>query len=249
MIENNGLSLIKIKGVGDSLLVTVNAEKPLDLLTEELGKAFEKLQHLAFNAKVIIDAGNHDGHEEVFTKLSAFLQDRFTLASVIPAPAHQQTQPQAEESPDPRPEPGMVRSRVEEKIRLRDAERGWEFRKSEVLMIAGRVRAGQKVNAKKHLVVLGDVNPGAEITAGGDILVMGSLCGTAAAGLPGNESSIILALDFRPTQIQIAGLVAAGNKGGSQKTAEFAHIEDGGLIVEAYLGNNPFAKMPWPEVR
>lgn len=246
MIENNGLSLIKIKGVGDSLHVTVNAEKPLELLKEELAKAFEKLQHLAFNAKVIIDAGNKDGHEDVFAKLSAFLNDKFTISSITPAPLQQQ---EADNAPETKHEPVLVRSRVEEKIRLRDAERGWEFRKSEVLMIAGRVRAGQKVNAKKHLVVLGDVNPGAEITAGGDILVMGSLCGTAVAGIPGNESAIILALDFRPTQIQIAGLVAAGHKGGALKTPEFAHIEAGGLVVEPYMGNNPFAKIPWPEVR
>ena len=245
MIENNGLSLSKIKGVGDSLRVTVNAEKSLDVLKEELEKSFEKLQHLAFNAKIILDTGDEEGHEEVFKSLSAFLHDKFTINSVTRAEISKPT-------PDNHPqlqhhEP--VRSRVEEKIRLRDAERGWEFRKSEVLMIAGRVRAGQRVNAKKHLVVLGDVNPGAEISAGGDILVMGSLSGTAMAGLPDNESAIILALDFRPTQIQIAGIVAAGHKSEALKTAEFAHIDSGGIVVEPFLGNNPFAKMPWPEVR
>jgi len=247
MIENNEPSLIKIKGVGDSLRVTVDAEKSLDLLKEELGKSFEKLQHLAFNAKIILDAGNEEGHEEVFNSLSEFLQDKFTIASVTKA---EMIQPQSDHQPQPKyQESAPARSRVEEKIRLRDAERGWEFRKSEVLMIAGRVRAGQRVNAKKHLVVLGDVNPGAEISAGGDILVMGSLCGTAMAGLPDNESAIILALDFRPTQIQIAGLVAAGHKSEALKTAEFAHIDSGGIVVEPFLGNNPFAKMPWPEVR
>lgn len=246
MIENNGLSLIKIKGVGDSLRVTVNAEKSLDLLKDELEKSFEKLQHLAFNAKVILDTGNEEGHDEVFKSLSAFLQDKFTLASITRAEA---IQPSSDHQPQHHEPAPVVRSRVEEKIRLRDAERGWEFRKSEVLMIAGRVRAGQRVNAKKHLVVLGDVNPGAEISAGGDILVMGSLSGTAMAGLPDNESAIILALDFRPTQIQIAGLVAAGHKSEALKTAEFAHIDSGGIVVEPFLGNNPFAKMPWPEVR
>lgn len=246
MIENNEPSLIKIKGVGDSLRVTVDAEKSLDLLKEELGKSFEKLQHLAFNAKIILDTGNEEGHEEVFNSLSEFLQDKFTIASVTKA---EMTQPQDHQPQPKHQESAPVRSRVEEKIRLRDAERGWEFRKSEVLMIAGRVRAGQRVNAKKHLVVLGDVNPGAEISAGGDILVMGSLSGTAMAGLPDNESAIILALDFRPTQIQIAGLVAAGHKSEALKTAEFAHIDSGEIVVEPFLGNNPFAKMPWPEVR
>ena len=247
MIENNGSSLVSVKGFGDSLRVTVNAEKPLDILKEELGKAFEKLQHLANNAKVILDTGNETGHEDLFKSLSSFLLDRFAIAGItkaVPVPV-QHTDP----APPINNDPVLARGRVEEKIRLRDAERGWEFRKSEVLMIAGRVRAGQRVNAKKHLVVMGDVNPGAEISAGGDILVMGSLCGTALAGLPDNDSAIILALDFRPTQIQIAGVVAAGHKAGSLKTAEFAHIDSGSIVVEPFLGNNPFAKMPWPEVR
>ena len=246
MIENNGLSLIKIKGLGDSLHVTVNVEKSPDLLKEELGKSFEKLQHLAVNAKVILDTGDGGPGETLFKNLSSYLLEKFELAGVTRA----ETAAQPQDTPAPRPqEQVLVRNRVEEKIRLRDAERGWEFRRSEVLMIAGRVRAGQKVNAKKHLVVLGDVNPGAEISAGGDILVMGSLCGTAMAGLPDNETAIILALDFRPTQIQIAGLVAAGHKSEALKTAEFAHIDSGGIVVEPFMGNNPFSKIPWPEVR
>ncbi len=241
MIENTEQAPVKIKGLGDSLYVTINSGEPLNLLKDELSKSFERLQHLSHNAKIVMDTGDEEGHEFVFNSLATFLQEKYTLASVTPAnKTATQTLPH---------EQSRIREKLEEKTRLRDAERGWEFRKSEVLMIAGRVRAGQRVNAKKHLVVLGDVNPGAEITAGGDILVMGSLCGTAAAGLPGNESAIILALDFRPTQIQIAGLVAAGIKGSSRKIAEFAHAESGGLVVEPYLGNNPFAKMPWPEVR
>ena len=47
-------------------------------------------------------------------------------------------------------------------------------------------------------------------TAGGDILVIGSLCGTAAAGQTDNRDAIILALDFRPIQVKIGSVVAAG---------------------------------------
>jgi septum site-determining protein MinC len=116
-------------------------------------------------------------------------------------------------------------------------------------MLTGRVRSGQKVTARRHLVILGDVNPGGEVVAGGDILVMGALGGTAAAGQPDRQASIILALDFRPTQIQIGPVVAAGLPASPRKFPEYAYMEGGNIVVEDYLEANPFGRMPWPEVR
>jgi septum site-determining protein MinC len=115
--------------------------------------------------------------------------------------------------------------------------------------VTGRVRSGQKVEAGKHLMLLGDVNPGGQVTAGGDIFIMGSLRGTATAGSPDDTSSIILALDFRPSQIQIGGFVAAGTPSDPGTAAEFARVENGGIVVEPYLKANPFGKIPWPEIR
>jgi len=116
-------------------------------------------------------------------------------------------------------------------------------------MLAGRVRSGQKVTTPKHLLILGDVNPGAEVAAGGDILVMGSLCGTAFAGQPDNPDVMILALDFRPTQIQIGKFVAAGVHSEPTNKAEFAHVENSAIVVEDYLDANPFKRLVWPQVR
>ena len=116
-------------------------------------------------------------------------------------------------------------------------------------MIAGRVRSGQKIETKKHLLVLGDLNPGAELIAGGDIIIMGSLKGKASAGQPDKEDTIIMALEFRPTQIQIGGFVAAGIPDTSGKKPEFAFIENNAIVVDDYIKNNPFSRLAWPEVR
>ena len=116
-------------------------------------------------------------------------------------------------------------------------------------MITGRVRSGQKIEARKHLVLLGDVNPGGQVIAGGDILIMGRLSGTAVAGVPDQASAIVVALDFRPTQIQIGGFVAAGLPTRGENVVEFAHVEEGNIIVEEYLKADPFSKMPWPQIR
>ena len=146
--------------------------------------------------------------------------------------------------------PGPKRSQgAESWIRKRDMEHSWNNYQTDVLMLSGRVRSGQKVTAKRHLVIMGDVNPGAEVMPGGDILIIGSLLGTAIAGQPDNENSIILSLDFRPTQIQIGSYVAAGLPSSPGKLTEYAHVEDGNIIVDNYLETNPFGRLPWPQAR
>ncbi len=220
---------VKLKGVGDSLWVTLDPSQPSELLQEELTKLFGRLKHLASQAKVVLDPGTPQGHDGLIENLGGFLKETFGVGFVSGPP--------------------KKRSFEEEKSRKRDVDRSWKHHRSDVLMLAGRVRSGQKVSAKKHLLVMGDLNPGAEITAGGDILVMGSMRGIAAAGQPNNEDAIILALDFRPTQIQIGGYVAAGLTSSPGAIAEIAFVEDNAIIVADYLKTNPYGRLPWPEVR
>lgn len=226
---NQDRSPVRLKGVGDSLWVSLDPSHPADFLQNELGILFKRLNHLAVNARVIIDAGEDEGCEGLVEDLGRYLKETFNIGSFSRPPRN--------------------RSATEERIRKRDMVRSWHHYRSDVLMLAGRVRSGQKVSAKKHLLILGDVNPGGEVVAGGDILVMGSLCGTAAAGHPNNEEAIVLALDFRPTQLQIGGFVAAGIPSSISKTTEFAHLENGAIVVEEYLKANPFKRLHWPEVR
>ncbi len=223
---------IRIKGVGDSLWVTLDPETPLAILQEGLRQRFEQMKNLAANARVIIDTGSPDAHRGLVTQLGDFLKATFPVASVAAPP--KERPPIVDQAP---------------RIRQRDMSRSWQHHRSDVLMLAGRVRSGQKVTARKHLLILGDVNPGGEVLAGGDILVMGSLCGTASAGQPDNLEAIVLALDFRPTQVQIGGFVAAGLPDSPGKITEFAHLENGAIMVEDYLKAAPFGRLPWPQVR
>jgi septum site-determining protein MinC len=222
-------SPVRLKGMGDSLCVTLDPQQSADYLQNELGRLFEPLKHVAANARVTFDVGGQAGCEDLIENLGKFLKETFGVGSVS----------------------ALRKKRLitEEMLRQRDVEHSWNQYRSDVLMLAGRVRSGQKVTAEKHLLILGDVNPGAEVAAGGDIIIMGSLCGIAAAGQPDNHEVIVIALDFRPTQVQIGGFVAAGLPPSSEKTAEFAYVENGNIVVEHYLKANPFGKMPWPQVR
>jgi septum site-determining protein MinC len=219
----------KLKGVGDSLWVTFDPTQSRDRLETALKQIFERLRHLAVNARVILDPGEENGHEALIGDLGTYLRANFAVGMVTAPPPKR-----------------SVETEIHRRKELGDA---WRYRRSDVLMISGRVRSGQKVEAKKHLVLMGDVNPGGQVTAGGDILVLGRLCGNAVAGHPENETAIVMALDFRPTQVQIGGFVAAGLPAGSDKVAEYAHVEEGKIVVEDYLKADPFSKLPWPEIR
>lgn len=218
---------VKIKGMGNGLCVTLNPEEPLDYLKSELDKRFKDLRHLAVDARILIDTGGREGFDDVIENLKEYLQKAYAVGSV---------------SESSRKQGGP-------KDREADAERSWDQHRSDVLMLTGRVRSGQKVTARKHILILGDVNPGAEVIAGGDIIILGSLRGSAAAGQPDDNQSIVLAIDFRPTQVQIGGLVAAGLPSSANTVIEFAHVENGAIVVEDYLKANPFGRIPWPKVR
>jgi septum site-determining protein MinC len=220
---------LRMKGVGDSLWITIDPTRSKEFLEKELAVLFKPMQHISDSIRVVIDMGDMDGHEDLLLALGNYLKHNFKVSQVTAAPTEKKT-------------PGKH-------VRRRGMGQAWDKYTSDVLVIAGLVRSGQKVAAKKHLTILGDVNPGGEVVAGGDIIILGSLCGMASAGQPGNTAAIILALDFRPIQVQIGGLVAAGIAPASDGKVEFAHVEEGVIVVDDYIKTNPFKRLPWPQVR
>jgi septum site-determining protein MinC len=228
-VSKNEKNIVRLKGVREGLWVTLDPQQPISALKSELNKLFTQARHLAFHAHVVLDTGLDDAPEDLISELTVYLQEEFHVDSVgLPRQENRKNSPA---------------------VQKYDMDRSWRHQHSDALIIAGRVRSGQKIEAKKHLVVLGDVNPGAEIIAGGDVLVLGRLSGTVSAGQPDMESAIILALDFRPIQVQIAGVIAAGLPESENKVAEFAQVENGCIVVEEYLKTNPFSRFTWPEIR
>ena len=66
------------------------------------------------------------------------------------------------------------------------------------------IRSGQTEDFPQgSLIIYGDVNSGAEARAGGDIVILGALRGNAYAGMNGRLSSVIIAMELVPPQLQI----------------------------------------------
>lgn len=231
--------IAKVKGVGDRLWVTVDSSQRLDALTAEVDALFNKMKSLSTHANVVVDTGGDPAAEgRLVAHFEKILKERFDVSSVTGPP---------KKEPSSDNETAKPSARRSKRVRNLDSS-GHQYR-NDAMVLAGRIRSGQSIKVRRHLVILGDVNPGAEVAAGGDILIMGSLCGKASAGYPDNTEAIVLALDLRPTQLQIGGLVAAGMADNSRNGTEFARIEDGHIVVENYLEANPFKRIQWPEFR
>ncbi len=100
------------------------------------------------------------------------------------------------------------------------------------------IRSGQTTSYLTGSVILyGDVNPGGEVIASGDIVVLGALRGSAHAGANGRLSSVIIAMDLVPLQLQIGTYVNRPPLG--QKPRGYPEIARVGaediIIVEEFI--------------
>ena len=100
------------------------------------------------------------------------------------------------------------------------------------------IRSGQTEDFPQgSLIIYGDVNSGAEARAGGDIVILGALRGNAYAGMNGRLSSVIIAMELVPPQLQIGNYLnrlPIGQK--PRGYAELARIgTEDVIIVEKFV--------------
>lgn len=97
------------------------------------------------------------------------------------------------------------------------------------------IRSGQVVRHQGHMTLVGDVNPGAQVIAGGSVIVWGRLRGMVHAGALGNANALVGALELRPTQLRIAGLIARTPEDDTRShPPEIARIEHECIVVEPW---------------
>lgn len=105
-------------------------------------------------------------------------------------------------------------------------------------IIPHTIRSGQTEEFPQgSLIIYGDVNSGGEVRAGGDIVVLGTLRGSAYAGTNGRLSAVIIAMDFAPLQLQIGNYV--NRSSASQEPRGYPEIARIGaedvIIVEKFV--------------
>ncbi|WP_406676675.1 septum site-determining protein MinC [Moorella sp. ACPs] len=104
------------------------------------------------------------------------------------------------------------------------------------LLEEGNLRNGQELTYNGHVVLVGNVHQGATIKAGGNILVMGTLLGSAHAGVSGNRAAVIVAHRLVPEQLSIAGILARSPEEKIRRAyPEIARLVGDKIIVEPFL--------------
>lgn len=99
----------------------------------------------------------------------------------------------------------------------------------------GILRSGASLEFETSVIIIGDVNRGARVVSKGNIIVLGSLKGTAYAGATGNPNSFVIALDMSPTQIRIGDIIARAPDEPVKeevKEVKIAFLEDGNIYIE-----------------
>lgn len=98
------------------------------------------------------------------------------------------------------------------------------------LFINKTLRSGTRIEFAGHVVVVGDINPGAEVVASGNVIVWGRVRGMVHAGVKGDTSAYICALDLSPTQLRIANEVSASLTSQTHPRPEIASLNEDGKL-------------------
>ncbi len=99
----------------------------------------------------------------------------------------------------------------------------------------GNLRSGFVLEDESSLVIVGDVNAGSEVVSGGNIIILGTLRGSARAGAKGNTEAFVFALNMQPMQVSIADVVARAGDNTSKKESHepsIAIIRNDSIAIE-----------------
>lgn len=156
-----------------------------------------------------------DEHHEVARRAGLALIDPAQLVAQAPADAAPRPAPRQEPAPAPVAPPAPATAST-----------------TPTMFVDRPLRSGQQVYARgTDLVLLGGVSPGAEVIADGSIHCYGPLRGRAIAGAQGDQGARILASNFGPELVSIAGVFRTFERG----------------IPEAYAGKPTLVRLTGAE--
>ncbi len=114
-------------------------------------------------------------------------------------------------------------------------ERLNEMNKGAGQFYRGTLRSGQVLESDSSVIILGDVNPGAKIISAGNVVVLGTLKGTVYAGVNGDESTFVVALEMSPVQIRIGDIIARCSdkpRRFSKPETKIAYVDGGNIYID-----------------
>jgi len=221
---------VVIKGIKDGLFIVLSPTEEWQVITSELAERIDQQSAFFAGAKVTVDVGERPVPKYELGSLKALLERRgLTLWSVL---SDSHTTIDSAQALDLKTSTGNL-------VPGRDDTEGTETDSEEDgtvgLMIKRTLRSGRTVHSAGHVVVYGDVNPGAQIVAAGDVIIWGKLRGSVHAGVDGDETAVVCALDMTPTQLRIAKYITTSPPDKRRNPRpEVASIRQGQIVVDVW---------------
>ncbi|MCB9453233.1 MAG: septum site-determining protein MinC [Anaerolineaceae bacterium] len=219
-----------IKGIRDGLLISLSPTDEWLVITAELATKIDQQAAFYAGAKVTVDVGERPVPKYELGTLKALLERRgLTLWSVL---SDSETTIDSAQSLD-------LKTSTANPIPGRESSEGSETNPEEMgtpgVLLKRTLRNGRVVRSSGHVIIYGDVNPGAEIIAGGDVIIWGRLRGMVHAGVDGDETAVVCALDMMPTQLRIAGHIVTSPPDKRRKPRpEVAYVYNNQIVVDAW---------------
>ena len=107
-----------------------------------------------------------------------------------------------------------------------------EEAKSGTKIIKRNLRSGQVIVHSGDIIIAGNLHSGAEIMAGGSVVVFGKAEGIIRAGLNEGYSSVIMAIELKPTFLQISDKIS--HEKGPRGIPSVAHVRAGRIVIEKW---------------
>lgn len=211
--------LIAIKGSRDGLRLQLDEGAAWDELIDALRAQLDQGQHFFNGAHITVDIGNRALSKEQLGTLTGLMSEYGLRADTLAS-----TTPESRESAR---SAGIAARNIVRTVADQE-DRG------EAVFVQRTIRSGQVIKHHGHVTVFGDVNAGGEIIAGGNVIVWGRLRGTVHAGALGDRSAQICALEFSPTQLRIADVIARTPEQDRPRFPEVARVEGDHIGVEAW---------------
>lgn len=182
---------VVIKSSKAGMTVILDSELPFDELLASIGKKFRESSRFWGSAQMTLTLEGRDlSSDEEFQ-----IVDTITRNSQIEVLCLLDTDARRIE---------RCEKALNDKLMELNSQTGQFYR--------GSLTRGDSLESEASIVVIGDVEHGARIIAKGNIIVLGELKGTAAAGMAGNSEAVVVALEMAPTQVRISGATSRFNE-------------------------------------
>lgn len=210
-------SKVIIKSFQNGIAVILNDEVPFEELLIEVGEKFRDSSRFFGNVKMVI---TFEGRE-----LSDF--EEREMIDIISMNSQVEISCVLEKNP----EKNQIFLKAMNQFSESTDHNEGQFYK-------GNLKSGQVLETDYSIIILGDVNPGASVISKGNIVVLGTLYGTASAGCENGTNNFVAALDMQPTQLKIGNAVGkCGEKGNkwilrNRAVPKIAFADKGNIYIE-----------------